>query len=190
MRNLIVTNIISLDGYFEGPGANVMALPMDHAFDAYCAERLRSAETLLLGAGTFRLFSGFWPAVADNPEASDDQREISRRDTAIDKVVISDSLSAQDGGAWRETTTIVGRADAHAAIAELKRGDGGDILVFGSRVLWHDLFAAGLVDELHLIVGATVLGDGTPGLPVGASLRPLETRTFEGSDNVLVRYAA
>jgi dihydrofolate reductase len=164
-----------------------MALPMDHAFDAYCAERLRSAETLLLGAGTFRLFSGFWPAVADKPEASEDQREISRRDTAIDKLVVSDSLT--DGGVWRETTTIVPRAAAHAAIAELKRGDGGDVLVFGSRVLWHDLFAAGLVDELHLIVGATVLSDGTPGLPAGASLRRLDTRTFEGSDNVLVRYA-
>src|SRR4051794_5995536 len=86
-----------------------MALPMDHAFDAYNAERLRSAGTLLLGAGTFRLFSGFWPAVADDPEASNDQREISRRDNAIDKVVVSDSLTGEDGGAWRETTRIVAR---------------------------------------------------------------------------------
>lgn len=191
MRNLIVTNIISLDGFYEGPGANVMALPMDHAFDAYCAERLRTADTLLLGAGTFRLFSGFWPAVADNPQASDDQREISRRDTAIAKLVVSDSLTAQDGGAWRETTTIVARAEAHAAIAELKRGDGGDILVFGSRALWHDLLAAGLVDELHLVVGATLLGGGTPAFPEGlsAGLRRLGTRTFDGSANVVLSYA-
>jgi dihydrofolate reductase len=191
MRTLIVTNIISLDGFSEGPGGNVMALPMDHAFDAYCAERLRGAGTLLLGAGTFRLFSGFWPAIADNPQASDDQREISRRDNAIAKVVVSDSLTAEDGGAWRDTTTIVARADAHAAIAALKRSDGGDILVFGSRTLWHDLFVAGLVDELHLIVGGTLLGGGTPAFPAGApaTLKRLDTRTVEGSESVIVRYA-
>jgi hypothetical protein len=41
MRKLIVTNIVSLDGYVDGPGGNPMALPMDHSFDAYNAERLR-----------------------------------------------------------------------------------------------------------------------------------------------------
>ena len=66
MRKLIVTTIISLDGYVAGPGGNPMALPMDATFDAYCAERLGSADTLLLGATTYTMFHGFWPAVADN----------------------------------------------------------------------------------------------------------------------------
>jgi hypothetical protein len=42
MRTLIVCNIISLDGYFEGPGANVMALPMDGFFDEH---NLRAAAS-------------------------------------------------------------------------------------------------------------------------------------------------
>jgi hypothetical protein len=46
MRKLIVCNIMSLDGYCAGPGGNVMVLPLDEAFDAYCAERLRAADTL------------------------------------------------------------------------------------------------------------------------------------------------
>ena len=41
MRKLIVCNIMSLDGYYTGPGNNVMVLPLDEAFDAYNAERLR-----------------------------------------------------------------------------------------------------------------------------------------------------
>ena len=56
MRKLIVTNAMSLDGYYEGPGKDVMALfayrwayPTDESFDAYNAERLRAADTLLLG---------------------------------------------------------------------------------------------------------------------------------------------
>jgi dihydrofolate reductase len=191
MRKLIVTNIVSLDGYYEGPGANVMALPMDHAFDAYCAERLGTAETLLLGRNSFGLFSSFWPGVVNDPNATADQREISRRDNEIEKLVISDSLTAADTGAWRDTTRITRRADSHSAINERKAGSGGDILVFGSRTLWNDLLAAGLVDELHLIVGAVVLGGGTPAFPDGmtAQLQLLNTRTFEDSNNTVLRYA-
>lgn len=86
MRKLIVNNLMSLDGYFEGPDHNVMVLPLDHAFDAYCAERLRSAETLLLGRTTYEGFKGFWPSMADNPQATPTQREISRRDNEVAKV--------------------------------------------------------------------------------------------------------
>lgn len=56
VRKLIVSNVMSLDGYYEGPGKNVMALfdyrrdcPADESFDVYNAERLRAADTLLLG---------------------------------------------------------------------------------------------------------------------------------------------
>jgi dihydrofolate reductase len=84
------------------------------------------------------------------------------------------------------------RIGARDQIAEFKRRPGREILVFGSRTLWNDLLAAGLVDELHLMVGAVVLGDGTPAfrVPAAAPLRLLGAPTFDGSDNLLVRYAA
>ena len=66
MRKLIVANIVSLDGYYEGPGGNVTVLPMDHTFDAYNAERLAAAGTLLLGRKTYEMFKGFgrrWPTI-------------------------------------------------------------------------------------------------------------------------------
>jgi dihydrofolate reductase len=192
MRKLIVTNITSLDGYYEGPGGNVMVLPMEpHSFDRHNVERLRAADTLLLGRTTYDLFRGFWPAMASNPEATDDQREISRLEDAVEKVVVSDSITPDDTNPWRDTTRIVRGAEAHDRIAELKQGAGGDILMFGSRTLWNDLLAAGLVDELQVMIGAVVLGGGTPlfrGAPP-AGLQLLDTRTFDGSDNVLVRYA-
>jgi dihydrofolate reductase len=192
MRKLIVTNIVSLDGFYEGPGGNVMALPMDGAFDAYCAERLGTADTLLLGRTSFALFSGFWPAMGENPDATPAEREISRRDDEVDKLVVSDTLSADETGGWRETTRIVRRASAHAVIAELKTAPGRDILVFGSRTLWHALLADGLVDELHLVVGGVVLGEGTRAFPEGLTrqLELLDTRRFAGSDNVGLVYAA
>jgi len=190
MRQLNVSNIMSLDGYFEGPGGNVMVLPMDEAFDAYCAERLRAADTLLLGRKTYDGFKGFWPTMAYVPSAY--HREISQRDDAIQKIVVSDTMTEDDTDPWRETTRIVRQADAHEQLAALKAGEGNDILVFGSRTLWNDLLAAGLVDELHLMAGQALLGAGTPVVEGDApvSLRLLESRVLDGSGLVLTRYDA
>jgi dihydrofolate reductase len=189
MRKLIVCNIMSLDGYYEGQGKNVMVLPMDEAFDAYCAERLRAADTLLLGRSSYDGFRGFWPSVADDPSFTPTQREISRLDNEIDKVVVSDTLNSEQTAAWHNTR-IISRADAHEQLAELKRQTGREILMFGSHKLWSDLLANDLVDELHLMIGPVVVGGGTPvfdGQPP-VSLRLVGTRTWDGSGNVLVRY--
>jgi dihydrofolate reductase len=103
---------------------------------------------------------------------------------------VSDSLTTDDTAPWTKTTTIVERADAHQAVAELKDRPGKDILMFGSRTLWNDLLVAGLVDELHLMVGAAVLGGGTPAFGTGPvpPLRLVTTRRRDGSDNLLLRY--
>ena len=63
-------------------------------------------------------------------------------------------------------------------------------MITGSRTLWNDLLAHDLVDELHLMIGNVVLGEGVPvfvGKPP-ASLQLLDVRRWEDSDNILVRY--
>lgn len=199
MRKVIVCNIMSLDGYVEGPGGNVLALPMDGFFDAYNLERLRAAGTLLLGATTYLGLKSYWPAVAQDPavspavashpELADLHRETGQRNDRIEKVVVSDSLTEADTAPWTGTTTIVRRADAHDVVSRLKHRPGGDILTFGSRTLWNDLLVAGLVDELHLMVGAAVLNGGTPAFGAGPvpPLRLRETRRWDGSENLLLR---
>jgi hypothetical protein len=76
MRQLIVANAMSLDGYYTGPEGDVMVLELDPIFDAYNAERLRAADTLLLGPNSFEGFKSFWPPIADDPDEkwSDAQR--------------------------------------------------------------------------------------------------------------------
>ena len=120
----------------------------------------------------------------------DAHREISRLDNAIDKVVVSDSLTAEQTEPWHENTRIIRRADAHEQIAKLKRQTGNDILVFGSHILWNDLLAHDLIDEIHLMIGNVVLGEGVPvfvGKP-DVTLRLIDIRRWEGSYNVLLRY--
>jgi dihydrofolate reductase len=197
MRKLIVCNLISLDGYYEGPGKNVMPMfafgalyPEDNRFSQYNAERLRAADTLLLGRTSYDGFRSYWPSIQDDTNAPPLEQEISRLNNAIQKVVVSDSLTPDQTDPWSDTTRIIRRADAHTEIAELKQQTGKDILVFGSRILWNDLLAHGLVDELHLMIGPTIVGDGTLAFEgqTPKSMRLIETHGWDGSGLVLARY--
>jgi dihydrofolate reductase len=190
MRKLIVCNIISLDGFYSGPGGDVMVMPFDAGFSDYNAERLRAADTLLLGRTSYEGFRSYWPKVAEDMTQPAVEREISRLNAAIEKVVVSNSLRPDEVEGWGPTR-VVRRADAHAEVATLKRGPGRDILIFGSHLLWNDLLTGGLVDELHLMIGAGVVGEGVRAFETRSpgSLRLLDTRTFEGSSLLLARYA-
>jgi dihydrofolate reductase len=191
MRKVIVTALISLDGYIAGPGDDIMVMPMDESFSAYNVERLRAADTLLLGASTYQGFRDYWPPVADDESQPPVEREISRLNGAIEKVAVSNTLTADDTGVWADTTRIVKRDEAHDVVRELRAGEGGDILIFGSVPLWNDLLGRGLVDELHLMVGNAAIGAGVPAFTAGTDrLELLEVRQLEGSPNVLLRYAA
>lgn len=190
MRKLIVCNIISLDGFYSGPGGDVMVMPFDAGFSDYNAERLRAADTLLLGRTSYEVFRAYWPTVAEDTSQPEVEREISRLNAAIDKVVVSNSLKPDEVEGWGPTR-VVRRADAHGEVATLKREPGQDILILGSHLLWNDLLTAGLVDELHLIIGAGVVGEGVRAFETRSPgrLRLLGTRTFDGSSLLLARYA-
>lgn len=179
-----------LDGFFSGPGGNVMAMPFDNGFSDYNAERLRAADTLLLGHKSYEGFRSYWPAIAEDVTQPAVEREISRLNAAIEKVVVSNSLKPDEVEGWG-TTRVVQRADAHKEVAALKESPGREILIFGSHLLWNDLLGSGLVDELHFMIVAGVVGEGVRAFetkPPG-SLRLLETRTFDGSSLLLARYA-
>jgi len=190
MRKIIVFNVISLDGYHTGPDndVSVMFPMMGGVFDTYTAELLRRADLTLAGRVSFQLFNSFWPEVAKDPTSekwTPAQRELSQADASVPTIVVSDTLT----GNWPDIS-IIRRADAHQKISELKRQAGKDILITGSRTLWNDLLAHDLIDEIHLMIGNVALGEGVPvfvGKPL-ASLRLIDVRTWEHSDNVLLCY--
>ena len=161
---------------------------MGKVFDSYNAELLRTADVHLMGRVSFELFQSFWPKVAENPtsdEWTDSQRDLSQAGKFIKGIVVSDTLK----GNWQDVR-IIRRRDAYQQLAELKRQEGKVILITGSRTLWNDLLAHDLVDEIHLLIGNLVLGQGVP-VFVGktpTSLRLIDTRRWEDSDNVLLRY--
>ena len=191
MRKVIVSNLISLDGYAAGPGGDVMALPFDATFSDYNLELIQAADTLVSGATTYRGFLRYWPTVADDPAQPELERAISRRHRELEHLVVSDSLSAGETGPWRENTRIVRRDEARDTIARVKKGEGGPLVAFGSMTTWNYLLAAGLVDELHMMVGAGVLLDGVPAFSVRppGQIRLTGARQLGDSNIALLLYS-
>lgn len=191
MRKLIVTVTSTLDGYAAGEGGNIFVMPIDLGFDRYNLERMRTADAVLLGASTFRGARDYWPSIADDDTAPEVEREISSLYRTLRKVVVSDTLGTADTASWAASTTIISRADAPQRVGELKDGGDGDIVCFGSLTTWDALLAAGLVDELHILVGPGAIGAGVPTFrrSPGQPLTLLDARLLDDSALVALRYA-
>lgn len=124
MRNLIVTENLTLDGVMAPMGDWFEAGATDKDLLAANIEHREAADALVLGRVTYQEFVAFWPAQAD------DQTGISDYLNQVDKYVVSASLERAD---WPNSTIL--RGPVEEQLASLKAGPGKDIVVTGSASL-------------------------------------------------------
>jgi dihydrofolate reductase len=168
MRKVIVSNLVSLDGFFEGPNQELDWHVVEAEFHAYATEMLRNADTLVFGPATYKLMAAYWPtAPAD---------EIADKMNSLPKIVFSKSLQRAE---WNNSRLI--RNDAQEEISQWKQKPGKDIVIRGSAKLASSLLPLGLIDEYRVILNPILLGGGKPlftGITERVRLKLLATRVL------------
>lgn len=188
MRKLIVAAFVSLDGVMQAPGGPEEDPTSDFSYggwvfphwdevvDAAMGESFSRPFDLLLGRKTWEIFAAHWP-FTDEPPAD--------LFNGVTKYVATSSAGPL---AWANSVRLEG--DVIQAVARLKEGDGPDLLTQGSSVLVHSLLAAGLVDELNLLVFPVLLGKGKK--LIGDDVKPgeleLVSSTASTSGVIVARY--
>ena len=163
MRKLIVAAFTSLDGVVQSPGGpdedpsggfrlGGWQVPYDdEAIGEAVMDLFSQPFELLLGRRTYDIWAAYWPRIG----AKSPSHPIAGPFNSTRKHVATHRPDTLD---WQNSHAL--RGDLADAIRSLKHRDGGNLLTHGSGDMVRQLLAAGLVDELRLLIYPVVLGRG------------------------------
>jgi dihydrofolate reductase len=157
MRSVILLMHVSLDGFVAGPNGEMDWIRLDDALFDDVAAVADTADTALFGRVTYEMMAGYWPTAADAPNATRHDIDHARWVNHAAKYVFSRTLKTAE---WQQSHIV--RDNIPAAIAQLKRQPGKNLLMIGSASTAHTFMQLGLIDEYQLNINPVVLGGGTP----------------------------
>jgi len=177
----VVGNIsLSIDGRVTGPAGDMdMGWVARHAVTDTAREHMvrqtNTTTTILLGRKNYEGFGGYWPAVAADESADPRDRTLARWLDSVEKVVFSTTLTSVD---W--SNSRLADAEPAAVVQQLRKADGGDIIVQNSVSILRQLLSADEIDRLTLTFCPEIVGGGTrlfeDGLPATSwTLTELDT---------------
>jgi dihydrofolate reductase len=170
VRKIIVSNYVSLDGFFAGPNGEIDWFVWDEETEAYSKELAASIDTILFGRVTYELMAGYWPTIATEDPI------ITEYMNNTPKIVFSRTLKRAD---WKNTRLL--REIDPREIVKLKQQPGKDLVIYGSGSLISTLTQSGLIDEYRIFVNPVILGSGklmVTGLKERLTLNLFNTKTF------------
>ena len=173
MRKITAGLFIALDGVVEAPDQWHFPYFNDEMGAAVDAT-LGDADTILFGRKTYDSFAGAWP---EREEAGEEDAGLAKKLGDVRKIVVSNEKLEFT---WRSSEQLEG--DLVEAVTALKNEPGGNIGMSGSVSVVRQLLAAGLLDELHLLVHPIAVRKGTRLFDEGETpipLRLISSETFE-----------
>jgi dihydrofolate reductase len=145
VRKVVVYEFLSLDGVAEEPDR--FFGDWDDAMDANLAALIATQDAVVLGRRTYDEWAPFWPSSEIQPFAA-----------FINEVTKYVATSTPLDRDWANAMAIDG--ELVEFVRDLKQQDGGDIGVHASISVAQALLAAGVVDELRLVIAPRVAGSG------------------------------
>jgi dihydrofolate reductase len=144
VRKIVVYELLSLDGVAESPET---FFDWDDVMDANMTEVIEAQDAVLLGRRSYDEWARFWPDADLEPFAT--------FINGVAKYVATSTPLDQD---WANARAIEG--DLIEFVRGLREQPGGDIGVHASISVAQALLAAGVVDELQLVVAPRIVGSG------------------------------
>lgn len=127
----------------------------------YLLRAMETVDTILLGRGTYEDLSKKWPFVADWPGVNDLALRLGEKVNTATKLVVTGAhpLDELRWGPFAAPERLTG-SDIEDQLEKIKKGAGGDIMIFGSPILVRSLIDANLIDEYQIQVHPVVVTVG------------------------------
>ena len=183
MSKVILSNMVTLDGFFEGPNKELDWHIVDEELNEYANDLLSNVDALLFGRVTYQLMADYWPAAATNPSTSKSDLEIADKMNNLPKIVFSKTLQEVK---WNNSRLV--KENIAEEISKMKQQPGKDMVIFGSGSIVSTFMQLGLIDEYRIIVNPIVLGNGNPlfkGINGKQNLKLLNTKVFDSGIVIL-----
>lgn len=150
MARVIVWNLVTLDGFFEGEkkwDLDFHNRAWGKELEDMSNEFGGKAGVLVFGRVTYEGMRDYWTTAEPST--------VTTYMNALPKLVASRSLTSSD---WNNTVMT---SDIEGELSRRRQEPGKDIYIFGSADLVHTVLKAGLVDEVMLCLVPMTLGKGT-----------------------------
>jgi dihydrofolate reductase len=183
MRKVILSNEVTLDGFFAGPNGELDWQTVDEESHQYAIDLLGHVDALLFGRVTYQLMADAWPAAATNPSTPKSDLEIADKMNNLPKIVFSKTLQEVK---WNNSRLV--KENIAEEISKMKQQPGKDMVIFGSGSIVSTFMQHGLIDEYRIIVNPVVLGNGNPlfkGINGKQNLKLLNTKVFDSGIVIL-----
>lgn len=183
MGKIILSNAVSVDGFFEGPDRDISWHRVDEELHRHFNDEIGAMGGIIEGRVTYQLMEEFWPTADQDPDSTPAMAEFAGIWRRLPKFVFSRTLAT----AGPNAKVFAGVVPEE--IRALKAEAGGDLIMSGAD-LAGTFMRHGLVDEFRIYVNPVVVGQGRrvfQSSDFTADLDLVESRRF-GNGVVLLRY--
>jgi dihydrofolate reductase len=157
MRKLILSMVLSLDGYANALGGEFVPPPWSPDMDRWTFDMIDRFDTLLYGRAAWAEMAAYWPAAEQADETPEPHRRLARFMNGSRKIVFSRSL--RDATTWA-SSTLASEPVADVVARERLNVTGKDMVIFAGPTFAQTAMRDNLIDEYWLLTVPRLFGGG------------------------------